>query len=224
MIVATTPGAAPVADARVAALLRLEGGSSRTAAARDEAERYAAFRLRHGLPDTVDAVALYLTWLLDSGSPPPSGARLRYRLRLLDIDAVTHGYLKPSADRHLRTYLRGLHREAALGPERNRSPLYTEDVRACLDAVAADRLQQSRDVSMLLLANATGLPVDVLRQLRWDQIRLRRRSLTVDVPLRAHGRGPTGRILVPARHPTSVACQAAAWSVTASRGQAVVSS
>ncbi len=149
--------------------------------AQREQAAYESFCAEHALTPSAQAVTLYLTWLLDTERV--HGRGLRYRLHLLDLHARLAGATVPSQDRDLRRYLRGLHREAALAsPERGVDPLHVEMLHAVLDAIARPRRHQLRDVALLALANATGLPAQVLSELTWDRVRFLRQSLEVIVP------------------------------------------
>jgi hypothetical protein len=142
---------------------------------------YDHFCMRHGLTPSAQAVTLYLTSLLDSGHV--HGRGLRYRLHLLDLHARIAGMTPPSQDPDLRRYLRGLHRAASLAlPEKGVDPLHVELLHTVLDAIAKPRRPQLRDAAVLLLANATGLPTQVLSALRWDHVRFQTASIEVTVP------------------------------------------
>ncbi len=68
-----------------------------------------------------------------------------------------------------------------------------------VDAIARPRRQQLRDAAVLLLANATGLPTQVLGALRWDHVQFRRASLEVTVPpMPSRGPRPYSPLTVPA--------------------------
>ena len=150
-----------------------------------EQDEFDSFLCRHELVWGPDAVALYLTHRLDDDHP--SGTSLRTRLRLLDKASILQGLDPPSRDRHLRLYLRGMHREAALGPVRNRTPLYLEDVLALVDVISEQQLGQRRDVALLLLANALPLSSVALAELEWQHVRFTRGGVRITVPQR-HGR------------------------------------
>lgn len=178
-------------------LARWHERTGRDGSCHTERGRFLDFCAQYRLPNSPEAVALYLVHLLDS--QPRSIAALRYRLRLLDLAAGLAGEPLPSRDTGLRLFLRGLHRSLGTGTEYNRTPLYLEDVDALLHAVERDRTHQLRDVAFVLLADSTTLPVDVLRQLRWHQLRLRKHELVLTVPQQWRARGPRGRLVVPAR-------------------------
>lgn len=149
---------------------------------------YENFCSHHHLTPSAQAVTLYLTSLWDSGQV--HGRGLRYRLHLLDLHARLAGEAVPSQDQDLRRYLRGLHREASLAlPERGVDPLHVELLHAVLDVLTRPQRQQVRDAALLLLANSTGLPTQVLSELRWDQVRFLRGSVQITVPPMAR-RGP----------------------------------
>lgn len=179
------------------ALARWQARAGRDGSCHAEQARFLSFCAHYGLPATPEAVALYLVHLLDSRSR--SMAALRYRLRLLDLAAGLAGQPLPSRDTGLRLFLRGLRRTLATGLEHNRTPLYLEDIDSLLHAVDRDRTHQLRDIALVLLADATTLPADVLRQLSWHQLRLRRAELVVTLPEQWRARGPRGRLTVAAR-------------------------
>lgn len=183
----------PVVDG----LARWQARVGRDGSCHAERDRFLAFCAQYGLPATAEAVALYLVHLLDSRSR--SLPALRYRLRLLDLAAGLAGEPLPSRDPGLRLFLRGLRRSLATGVEQIRTPLYVEDVDSLLHAVDRDRLHQLRDEAFVLLADATPVPSDVLRQLHWHQLRLRRNELVLTLPEKWRARGPRGRLIVPVR-------------------------
>ena len=149
---------------------------------------YEDFCGHHDGTPSAQAVTLYLTSLWDSGQV--HGRGLRYRLHLLDLHARFAGEAVPSHDQDLRRYLRGLHREASLAlPERGVDPLHVELLHAVLDVLARPQRRQVRDAALLLLANSTGLPTQVLSELRWDQVRFMRDSVQITLPPMAR-RGP----------------------------------
>jgi integrase len=165
---------------RAAVLARAVRQRRLVGAAREHAA-YELFCGQRRISPSPEAVTLYLTHLLDTGRV--HGRGLRYRLQLLDLHARLSGAPVPSADRDLRRYLRGLHREASLAsPEKGVDPLHAETLRAVLDAVGRPLPQQVRDVALLLLADASGLPDAVLVALRWDQIRFRPAAVDVTAP------------------------------------------
>jgi hypothetical protein len=159
------------------------------AVAREEAA-FLAFLALHGLRPSPDSVALYLTALLDDQHL--SGSSLRWKLRQLDRAATLRGEPPPSADRQLRLYLRGLHREASLGPTRNRTPLYVEDVHALVDQIETACLTQARDVALLLLANALPITSRGLAQLAWQDVKFARDGARLTFPDHPYARGPRG--------------------------------
>lgn len=170
-------------------LLRLTAADS-VAAALAESDNFQAFCAAHGTETSPDSLMLYLTSLLREQHL--NGARIRRRLRLLDRAFALDGLPAPSRDRHLQSFLRGLHQEAALGPVADRTPLYREDLVAMLDAIDADRTRQTRDVALLYLANATGLTAYGLRHLDWNDVRIRRDRVTVLVRPDPRRYGPAG--------------------------------
>ena len=164
-----------------AAVLALAVRQRRLMGAGREYAAYERFCAECRVLPSPEAVTLYLTHLLDTGTV--HGRGLRYRLQLLDLYARLSGAPLPSADRDLRRYLRGLHREASLAsPEKGVDPIHTETLRAVLDAVARPLRQQVRDAALLLLADASGLPDAVLVALSWDQVRFRQAAVAVTVP------------------------------------------
>jgi integrase len=181
---------------------------------------YEQFCAERRVSPSPEAVTLYLTHLLDTGTA--HGRGLRYRLQLLDLHARLSGAPVPSADRDLRRYLRGLHREASLAtPEKGVDPLHAETLCAALDAVVRPLPQQVRDVALLLLADASGLPDAVLVALRWDQIRFRPSAVVVTVPgTPARGRRGWSPLTVPANDgPTCPRRALLAWRHAAGPAQ-----
>jgi integrase len=188
-----------------------ERRTGRDGSCHTERASFLAFCDQYRLPPTPDAVALYLVNLHDVR--PRTIAALRYRLRLLDLAAALAGEQPPSRDASLRLFLRGLHRTLTSDTERNRTPLYLEDVDALLHAVDRDRTHQVRDSAFVLLADACALPMEVLRQLQWHQVRFRRNELTLTLPQQKWARGPRGRVVVAARPgPTCPFKAMRAWS------------
>lgn len=157
------------------------------AAAAREGARLRTFAGQLGVPSDSDAVLLYLVHLLDVEGL--NGPRLRARLALLDKAAATTRRTPPSALPSVQQFLRGLHREALLGPTGERQPLYLEDIQGMLDALQSDFASQARDVALLLLVNATGLCAWRLLQLSWNDVRFRRHN----VELLIHDRGDRRR-------------------------------
>jgi hypothetical protein len=191
--------------------LHWERRTGRDGSCHTERASFLAFCGQYRLPPTADAVALYLVHLHDVR--PRTIAALRYRLRLLDLAAALAGEQPPSRDASLRLFLRGLHRTLTSDTERNRTPLYLEDVDALLHAIDRDRTHQLRDTAFVLLADACALPMDVLRQLQWHQVRFRRNELTLTLPQQKWARGPRGRVVVAARPgPTCPIEAMRAWS------------
>jgi site-specific recombinase XerD len=166
------------------------GGAKTVPGALKHRASYDSFREEHHIGDSPDAVILWLTHLLDTEHL--SGNALRRRLRSLDASYALEGRASPSRDQHVRTYLHGLHKEAALGPIEEREPLYLEDVLAMVDTIRADRFQQSRDIALLLLANATGLSYSGMALLTWNDLRCQKNRVFVHA--HAHGYGPHGRL------------------------------
>jgi integrase len=158
-----------------------------------EATRLRAFQRQHCI-DGLDAVILYLINLVDGESL--NADQVRYRLLLLDKAAARDGQPVPSRNRVVRTTMRGLYREVARSRSREPQPLYLEDVAAMLDALRAERLPQQQDVSLVLLANATGMTTRALRSLTWADVRVRREGLTLRVPPSVATYGPRGEMAV----------------------------
>jgi integrase len=160
----------------------------RAAAENDALEEFVR---RHGLPRTADAVAVYLTSLIDAGAD--HGRGLRHRLALLDLHARACGRQAPSDDRDLRRYLRGLHRHAALEhAERGVDPLRRELLAAVVDAAARPTPSQLRDAALLLVADGAGLPAQVLHGLRWEHARFGPGSVEIALPWTPrYGRWPS---------------------------------
>jgi hypothetical protein len=185
------------------ALATVAGTDRRLREAAAEGLRYDAFRAVHALADDHDAVMLYLTDLLDRRSL--SGNALRVRLRHLDTCWGLQGRPAPSRDRTVRAFVRALHQEAALGPVIERQPLYLEHVLAIVDAIAADHVQQSLDVALLYLANATCLSTVALTQLSWGEVRFYRNRVVITVVPRGRPSGLHGKFSVTAtEHPRTV--------------------
>ena len=192
-------------------LARWEARVGRDGSCHDERDQFLTFCAQYKLTATADAVALYLVHLLETRSR--SVAALRYRVRLLDLSAVLAGEPPPSRDRSLRLFLRGLHRTLADGTENSRTPLYLEDIDALLYAVDRDRTHQLRDIAFVLLADTLPVPVDVIRQLQWHQLRLRKNQLVLDLPQQQCARGPRGQVSVPeGGGPTCPVRAMGAWS------------
>ena len=148
--------------------------------AADEWQALVGFCAVHGLTPSPEAVALYLSSLLDGVL---HGRGLRYRLGLLDLHERLVGRPPPSQDAELRTYLRGLHRLAALaGPERGVEPLRREDVDALTEAATRPSPTQVRDAALLLVAGLTSLPAQVLHDMRWDHLRFTEDSVVLNIP------------------------------------------
>ena len=169
-----------------------------------EHDRFQAWCIDLGIGPETDAVLLYLTALLREQRL--NGTQVRRHLRLLDVAFMLDGRPAPSRDRHLRTYLRGLHQEAALGPVEDRTPLYREDVVAMLDAIGADNRHQLRAVALLYLANATGVTANALRRLTWHDVRFRRNALEIRIHAQGNGYGPSGLMrLTRQEHPATLA-------------------
>lgn len=161
--------------------LRLAASPDRVSAAGREYGAYTRFCADAGVVPSPEAVPLYLTWLLEEGRV--HGRGLRYRLQLLDVHARLSGGPVPSQNADLRLYLRGLHRRAALAsPETGITPLHKEAVHSLVQALFRPQLSQLRDAALLVLAAGTRLPAQVLRDLRWDQVRFNRDSVVVTVP------------------------------------------
>lgn len=146
-----------------------------------EASEYRRFCDRLRLPVSAEAVVLYLTWV--SEDLDESGRAVRRRLARLDLAARLAGAPPWSSDDVVRRFLRGLHRERALGAgEARGEPLYAELVHVLVDALMRPTATQQRDRAAILLAAQTGLSSAALARIYWHQVRLRRDCAELSVP------------------------------------------
>lgn len=151
----------------------------RTAAEREQG-RFETFCHELQLTPDREAVTLYLTDLMRRENTP--AASLRYRLGLLDVMARADGSLPWSADAQVRLFVRGLHTRARESPQERRvPPLYTETVRALIDAIDLPTYPQIRHAALICLAHHAHLRVCELHTLRWDDVRIRRRQITLRI-------------------------------------------
>lgn len=177
----------------VPAATRCDDGPVHADPASREAARLDAFQRQHDISGP-EAVALYLTNLVDAASL--SARQVRYRLRLLDRAAEPSGQPLPSSERVVAMTLRSIRRALPPATPGETQPLYLEDITAMLDALRADRLPQKQDMALVLLANATGMTASSLRRLTWTHMRLGRDAVTVRVPPNSHSQGPTGAVTI----------------------------
>jgi integrase len=153
----------------------------RVHAAQAEHARLDAFRDRLAIPNTPEAVVLYLTSLRVDGDE--TGKQLRRRLARLDLAAHLAGQPAPGDSEPVRLFIRGLHREAGIGPVLERSePLYREDVRNLIDSVISPTVRQLKYAAFLSVANWAGVRYPVLADLHWRHVALRQREVDVWLP------------------------------------------
>ena len=163
----------------------------RVAAAEAEAREFDRFCGELRVPDGFDAVTLYLTSHL-----PEGGRRVRSRLARLDLAAHLEGKPPPSQAPEMRRFLRGLHHSAPLGPVLEKAePLYVGHVRMLVDETQAPTWSQLRDVAFILTLNATGLRDTEVTRLRWNDIRIHRDGIDIDILLRKGRRVPVATSL-----------------------------
>lgn len=180
----------------------LRGAVTPQRAARAEAETaaFTRFRARLGLPDSTEAVLLYLASLLDDDHA--TGSSIRERLRLVDLARRLAGATPWLDQPDVRTFLVGLHAEK---PTASRSggydPLYLELVYALLDAARQPTAENRRAHAAQLLRRATGCPTTTLARLTWDQVHLTTSRVTVTVDRKVgRGRAQTITHTLPARN------------------------
>lgn len=140
-----------------------------------------AFRDRLAIPDSPEAVVLYLTSLRVDGDE--TGKQLRRRLARLDLAAHLAGQPAPGDSEPVRLFIRGLHRDTGIGPVLERAdPLYREDVRNLIDSVISPTVRQLKYAAFLSVANWTGVRYPVLADLHWRHVALRQREVDVWLP------------------------------------------
>ena len=148
--------------------------------ARREVAAFAEFCQRLQLAKTVDSVALYLTWLVDSQAL--SGPRLRRRLNALDLATRVSGDEPWSSQPVLRDYLRGLHAEVALersGPVGD--PLYRELLQATVDATMLPERRTLEATLVAILVTQASLTLTIISALKWRHFRHIRGGIEVDI-------------------------------------------
>lgn len=154
--------------------------------------RFERFCARLRVPVCAEAVTLYLTWLAEDDET--SGRALKRTVAALDAAARLDGRDPWSETPDVRRFVRGLHRQRAIGSEDARAdPLYAELVHLLAAAVMSPTASQLRDRAAIVLWEATGLPSSALARLRWRDVRLRRSfaELRVPPPPKRPGHGPT---------------------------------
>ena len=148
----------------------------RRAAALRTTVAFAAFRARLELPETSEALLLYLTHLQATGS---SGHMLQRRLQQLNAARRMEGNEAWTADPDVRLLLRGLHQVAPLTTKARGHPLYRELVMAMVDATMSPTFDQRRWRTALLLANETGASLLSISSLQWADVHFRGDSLSL---------------------------------------------
>lgn len=164
-----------------------------------EAEAFERFCHRLGVPPSDEAVALYLTDLLDNENV--SGRGVRVRLQRLDVAARLAGREPWSTHADVRTYLRGLHKEAELRGNQRADPLYQELVYALVDELHVLDHDALRSRAAILIANFSGLPVSLLCRLWWRDVEFRQDAAHISLPTYIRpGQRPQGTVIVPTRN------------------------
>ena len=122
----------------------------------------------------------YLTWLREQGA---TARDIRRRLSRLDLNARLEGRQAYTADREVRRYLLGLHREANIGATVERcDPLYRELVEVLVTAVMRPTPDQLRDRAAILVAAHSGVPARPLARITWQDVRWTAEGARITVP------------------------------------------
>lgn len=155
---------------------------SRVKAAEREDHEFTQFRDRLRVPTGVDALSLYLTWRTDAGDPPRLLGR---RLARLNLAARLQGLAPWTGAPAVRRYLRGLHRQQAIGQELQRAdPLYLELVHVLVGSVMELTLEQLRDIAVVLVSVEVHKPATALARIAWSDIHWTRNGVRIDLPVR----------------------------------------
>ncbi|WP_180934037.1 site-specific integrase [Nocardioides ungokensis] len=154
--------------------------------ARREAEGLRQLQNRLGLPAGGETVALYLTWLVESGA---TGRSIRRRLAALDLIERLEGRPPLSQRPDLVRLLRGIHRSAELGPVQPQAdPLHRELLQVVVHALTEPSAEQCLRAAAMALTNATTLSATALAQLRWTDVRIEPSRMVLTPPPRHNRR------------------------------------
>lgn len=155
---------------------------ARVRAAEREAQEFNRFCDRLRILAGVDSLCLYLTWRTDLGD---TSRLLRRRLAKLNLAARLHGSEPWTSLPSVRRYLRGLHRDHAIGAEAQRAdPLYLELVSVLVSHAMAITLDQHRDRAAILLSTYVRTPATAIARLRWPDVHWTKHGVRLDLPVR----------------------------------------